>query len=234
MLKFLTDNFSFIVYGFEIAAMLVGILCYKKFNGTTTQIFIYYLMYVAFVDCFGATFFYLKEFPITSFLISNDVKSVAWYNFFWFFGSIVFVLYYIYRVLKIKKNKRFLQLITVLFIIIILGHFIINPEVFFKQHHSLYQLLGAFSILISVSVYFIEFISGDEITKAFKSFSFYALSALFIWWIIVTPILLFDAYNTAADWDFANLKRRIFLFANIFMYSCFIIGLIMSKPELKE
>jgi len=125
------------------------------------------VLYVVFVDCIGATYFYFDNFPITSHLTSIGFKPKAWYNLLWLFGSILFVLFYIHSVLA-QKHLVFMR------------------------------------------------------------------CALLIWWLVVTPILFFDAYNTEADWNFANLKRQIIVFANIFMYSIFIIGLIVSKPEIKD
>ena len=234
MLKFITENFSFISYGFEFLALLVGLLCYKKYKGTSTIIFIYFTLFVVFVDYSGATYFYNISFPLTTFLKEIGFNSYAWYNLFWFYGSVVFVLYYIYVILKLQRNKRILITIFLIFTILTLGYYSMYPKLFFNIHSSFIQLLVAFTLLIASAIYFVEFINSESIINALKTFSFYALTAVLIWWLIVTPILLFDAYNSELDWDFANLKRRIFVFANIFMYSCFAIGLIVSKPYFKN
>ena len=234
MLKLITDNFNFISYAFEFLAMLTSILCFNKYKNTSTKIFVYFLIYIVFVDFTGATYYYHIDFAPTTYLRSIGFNSKIWYNIFWLFGSVLFVLYYIYIVLQRKCNKNYISVLAMLFILLMLGHFFMYPQVFLKQHCSYYQLLGAFSLLVGCSIYFIEFINSESIRYAFKTFSFYALSAVLIWWIIITPVLLFEAYNTEADWDFANLKRRIFVFANIFMYSCFAIGLIVSKPHFKN
>jgi len=74
-------------------------------------------------------------------------------------------------------------------------------------------------------------LKSDDLLNLSKSFAVYATFGLFLWWLITTPIIFYETYNTTADWDFANLKRRVFLFANIFMYTCFVLGLIASKPQ---
>ena len=234
MLEFFTNNFNHISYAFELLAMITGVFCFKKYRGTTTIIFIFFLIYVVFVDFTGATYFYNINFTPTKYLENIGFNSKAWYNLFWLFGSVLFVLYYVFKVLQKKKSKRTIIILASVFSILILGHFFINPQVFFGEHHSIYQLAGAFTLLIGCSIYFVELVNSEAITYALKTFSLYALSAILLWWLIVTPILFFDAYNTESDWDFANLKRRIFVFANIFMYSCFIIGLIVSKSEIKN
>lgn len=234
MVDFLTKYFNYITYVFEFFALIVAVFCFKKFKHTATRVFIFYIAYVMFVELVGISFFYFKSFPITKYLISLNFYSTAWYNLAWLFGSVIFVLYYIQKVLENKKNKWIVRVLNVMFLVIMLSHFLLYPNVFLKEHHPLYQFLGAFSILIACSIYFLEFVNSNKLLNAFSTFSFYALSALLIWWLIITPILFFNIYNTEADWDFANLKRRIFVFANIFMYSCFAIGLIVSKPKLNK
>ena len=231
MLEFITKNFNFISYFFEFLAMLTGLLCLKKYKGTTTTFFILFLIYIVLIDFTGATFFYDNNFKLTTYLRSIGFNSMSWYNLFWIFGTVLLILYYIYSVLRNNFNRRFILVLGGVYFVLMLSHFYIYPNVFFKAHDSYYQFTGAFTLLIGCSVYFIELINSETISNALKTYSFYALSAILIWWLIVTPILFFEAYNTVVDFDFVYLKRRIFVFANIFMYSCFAIGLIISKPQ---
>lgn len=234
MLKFLTDNFNFITYGFEIVTALIAILAYRKYKNSATKYFIYFLVYIVFVELVGASFVYFPTFPIISYLRSLGFRSTSWYNLFWMFGSLLFILHYYSNILKIRLNVLMIKILTFLFVFLFLGHVFLNFNAFLKSHSPIYQLLGAFATFICVSLFFLEFIKREIVVNAFKTFSFYASAGLFIWWLVITPMLFFDIYNTENDWDFVNLKRRIFLFTNIFMYTCFAIGLIISKPELKN
>ena len=231
MVDFLTSNFNFIIYGFELLAAIVGVLCYKKFKDTATLYFIYFLIYVFFVELIGASLIYFNTFPPIKMIRSIGIRSMNWYNLFWFFGSIVFVLFYFHSLIKLILYKHIIKGVGVVFSIIMIGHFIINNEVFMNSHPKIYQLLGLIATFICISLYFIEFLKSDSILQIFNTFGFYASLGLFLWWLIITPVIFFDNYNTIADWDFVNLKRRIFLFANIFMYSTFIFALLWCKPQ---
>jgi hypothetical protein len=231
MLEFLTSNFNFIIYGFELLAALVGILCLVKFRNTTTQYFIYFLIYVVFVEFIGASLVYFPKFTAVSMIRSIGIRAINWYNLFWFFGSILFVLFYFHSLIKLKPFKVIIKGVSVFFTLIMLVHFILYFEIFMNSHPKIYQFLGLFATFICISLYFIEFLKSDYILHIFKTFGFYASVGLLLWWLIITPVIFFDDYNTVSDWDFANLKRLIFLLANIFMYSCFTIGLIISKPK---
>lgn len=234
MLDFLTQYFYLITYGFEIIAAITGIVCFNKFKLTPVKYFIYFLVYVVFVELMGAMFIFYKDFLVIRFLRSLGLRTTSWFNLFWMFGSILFIYFYFFNQLKSKRGKQVIKLASGLFIILMLGHFIVFSNLFFTVHSPFYQLFGAVSTFICIALYLTEFIKSESILNLFRTFGFYASISLLIWWLIITPVLFYDTYNTSLDMDFVFLKRRIFLFANIFMYTCFTIGLIVSKPELKN
>ncbi len=234
MFEFITEYFNYIANGFELFAALTAVICYKTYKNTSTRYFIYFLCYIVFVETVGIGFFYFSEFPVIAFLRDFGLRSVIWYNIFWMFGSVLFVMYYFHSLMKPKLYKTTIKIAVLVFMVAMLGHFCIYPDMFLKTHASFYQLSGALATIFCIALYFIQLLKSDAIVVMFTTFGFYASVGLFVWWLIVTPVLFFDVYNTTSDWDFANLKRRIFLFANIFMYTCFSVGLIISKPQLKN
>ena len=78
-----------------------------------------------------------------------------------------------------------------------------------------------------------EILLSDTILVFYKSINFYISVAILIWWLIITPIVFFEKYNTTSDWDYVFLKWQIKLFANICMYLTFTFALIFCKPENK-
>lgn len=230
MIEFLAKNFNFITYSLEFLAALTGVACLNKYRNSTTRYFIFFLFYIFFIEIIGALLVYApNSFPI-HLLRSIGVNIINWYNVFWFFGSILFIMFYFHALLKLEPYKRLVKIIGVLFCIMMLGHFTLYFDVFTTLHPKMYQFLGLSATFICITLYFIEFLQSDSILSIFKTFGFYASIGLLFWWLIITPVIFFDFYNTVADWNFVNLKRLIFLFANIFMYTCFTVGLIISKP----
>lgn len=226
---FLLAYYLPLTHGFEILAAATGLLLYKEYKNSVTKYFIFFLYYIFFIEIVGALFFYAPTFLPIHLIRSLGFRVTSWYNVFWFFGSIVFILYYFHSLLKLKQFKYIIKLVGVLFSIIMLGHFILYFDVFMNTHPKLYQFLGLLATFICIALYFIEFLQSDSILNIFKIFGFYASIGLFLWWLIITPVIFFDFYNTVSDWNFVNLKSLIFLFANIFMYTCFTVGLIVSK-----
>ena len=230
MIEFLAKNFNFITYGFEFLAALTGIICLKKYKYSTTKYFIFFLIYLFFIEVVGASLIYHPDFYPIYLLRSIGFQITNWYNVFWFFGSIVFILYYFHSLLKLKQAKFIIKMVGVLFSVVMLCHFMLHFDIFMTSHPKLYQFLGLLATFICIAFYFIEFLQSDAVLNIFKTFGFYVSIGLLIWWLTITPVIFFDFYNTEADWHFVNLKRLIFLFANIFMYTCFTVGLIISKP----
>ncbi|MFL0352789.1 hypothetical protein [Xanthomarina sp. GH4-25] len=231
MIEFITSHFNFIVYTFEILALLVGLYFFNKTRCKSTRIFVFYLGYVVFVELVAFSLMYLKSTVLISYLIRIGIRTTSWFNLFWLYGSILFIIFYYHSLFFNLKFKLFLKIMAILFSMVMLSHFIIFPKIFLTVHPPLYQISGLIVTLFCVSLYFIEFLNGENVFNIFRTLSFYVTIGLFVWWLIVSPVIFFNNYNTSADWDFANLKRRIFLFANIFMYTCFTVGFIISKPK---
>ncbi|SFD35650.1 hypothetical protein [Algibacter pectinivorans] len=231
MIDFLTRNFNFISYALEFLAAFVGLLCFKKYRNTSTRYFIYFLVYIFFVEVIGAMLVYAPFFLPIQLLRKAGVRVNNWYNVLWLFGSIVCVVFYFHAIINRKKLKLVIRVVGVLFIAVMLSHFVFYYDVFLNSRSTFYQIAGLITTVVCITTYFIELTNSNAILNMFKMFSFYASVGLFLWWLIITPVIFFDIYNTEYDRDFVNLKRLIFLFANIFMYSCFILGLIISKPN---
>ncbi len=234
MIEFITKYFNFISYGFELITAIIGLLVIKRHKQSETKCFIYFLVYIVFVECIGVSFIYFRDLGFIQFLRQYGLRSNNWYNAFWMFGSVLFILKYYHLLLKTKRYKTIVKYTAVVFTLIFVLHVIFNFQLFLKVHPPLYFILDASVIYICVSLYLLELLKSNAVLNMFTSFGLYASTGLFVWWLVITPIIFYDQYNTTADWDFANLKRRVFLFANIFMYTCFAIGLIISKPHLKN
>ena len=96
------------------------------------------------------------------------------------------------------------------------------------------DILGSLIIFLCTVFYFFEILQSDNILTFYKLLNFYISTAIFIWWLIITPLVFYDIYNSNYDWNFIFLKWQIYLFANIFMYSTFTFALIFCKPEIER
>ncbi|WP_240911269.1 hypothetical protein [Yeosuana marina] len=111
---------------------------------------------------------------------------------------------------------------------------------FFVSFFPILSVLGSIVVFLCSVFYFIEVLQSDNILTFYKSLNFYISAAIFIWWLIITPIVFYDNYSAyevdvyVRDWDYIELRKLIYLSANIFMYSTFTFALIFCKPQLKN
>ena len=195
------------------------------------KFFIYFLCYTVFVEFTGAGLIYFRNIFYFKAIRALGINSNIWFNIFWLFGSVLIVAYYYHTLLKVKLNKKIIRFLVVFFVIGMCTHVIIYPHKFLTTHPPFYLISGLIVTVICIFLYFYEILKSNDILNIAHTFGFYVSTGILIWWLVITPVLFFDIYNTAADWPFANLKRLIFLCANIVMYTIFAFALLWCKPE---
>jgi len=232
MEEFFRQNYLLLTYSVEIMAAVTGLLLHKKYKHTAARYFIYFLIYTAFVDIIGG---YPRLYDQFEFL--NNFKGTVfesnhwWSTLFWKIGSVLFYSFYFYKILKSKLHSYILKYGSITFLISSIIYIATHWDVYFVSFFPFISIFGTVIIFFCVLFYFIEILQSNNILSFYKSLNFYISSVLLIWWIIITPLVFYDIYNTEADWDFIILKWQIYLFANIFMYSMFTFALLWCKPE---
>jgi hypothetical protein len=236
MEDFLLENYSFLTKVVEITACVTGLIVLKKFKTTNVRFFIYFLVYVALIELLGAYPIYFRDFEVLS-PLKQYVKGTLiernywWYNIFWNFGSALFYAFYFYKIIETKLYKAIIRFCGVLFIVSIIVYTAIYPNKLFENTVILNTNLGAFLILIAISLYFLEILKSKKILFFYKSVNFYIAIIVFIWFLVLTPLVFYNVYFSTADWSFIFLKWQIFLFMNIFMYLGFTVALLYCKPQ---
>lgn len=234
MKDFFLNNYVNIVTSIETLAALTGVFLYKKYKLTKAKFFIYFLIYVVFVERLGTYSLYVQNDQFLKFLKGTLIETNHWwFTIFWKIGGVAFFGTYYHEIITNKIFKKTLKITTFFFVISSIIHVIFNWQVFFKAWLPYIFLSGAFIIFLSVALYFIELLQSDKILHFYKSINFYISIAILFFWLVITPLVFYSRYFNTSDWNFIFLKWQIYLFANIFMYSIFTVGLIVSKPELK-
>ncbi|AUC81242.1 hypothetical protein [Lacinutrix sp. Bg11-31] len=232
MEEFLKDNYILITRGVEILAAVTGLLFYKKYKNTAATYFIWFLVYITICDFLCGYTYYVKNIGFLNFLGGTLFEKNYWLStLYWKIGAVLFFTFYYYKILKTKQSKLFLKYTGYSFLLFSLIYIIVHFQEYFIRSFPIISVLGALIISICVVLYYIEVLQSEKILSFYKSLNFYISTAIFIWWLIITPLVFYSLYFTKADWNFVILKWQIYLFANIFMYTTFTIGLIVSKPQ---
>ncbi|WP_299557163.1 hypothetical protein [Seonamhaeicola sp.] len=231
MNDFLLEYYNNITFSVEILAAIIGLILYKKYSLTAAKFFIWFLVYLALCDFLGSYVHYIED-SFLSFLEGTRlVRNFWWSTLFWKIGAILFFAFYYYRVLAKKKFKRVILYSGYLFLTFSVIYILYNWDDYFIRFFPVLDVLGAIIIFLCTVFYFVEVLQSDRILSFYKSLNFYISAAIFIWWLIITPLVFYDIYHSEMDWNFIFLKWQIYLFANIVMYLTFTFALIWCKPE---
>lgn len=233
MNDFLLEYYSTITFGVEILAAVTGLILYKKYKLTAAKYFILFLAYLTIFDFIGSN--YVKHIFNNGFLSflegSVFVKNFWLYTIYWKIGAPIFFAFFYFKILSENLFKIILKYASYGFLFFSLAYVVFNWNDYFIRFFPIISILGALIIFLCTVFYFIEVLQSEKILTFYKSLNFYISAAIFIWWLIITPLVFYDIYNSNSDWNFIFLKWQIYLFANIVMYLTFTFALIWCKPE---
>jgi hypothetical protein len=171
-------------------------------------------------------------FKVEAYLKGTKFEKNYWvYNLFWVFLGTLFLSFYYSKILKTKSFKVIIKAVTAVFLVASLIYIGFHFDSFFNSSVIFLKISALSVIILNIVLYFIEILSGEQILTFYKSFNFYASAALFIWWLVTTPMVFYQIYYSKADWNFIFLRWQIFLTANFFMYSIFTFAFIWCRRE---
>lgn len=232
MEDFLLKNYSLLTHSVEILAALTGIFLFKKYKITAAKYFIFFLCYLSIGDLINLYNRLIRNNGILSFLEGTVfVKNHWWSTLYWKIGAILFFVFYYNKILKTKVFKNAIKYSGFVFLTISVFYILMNWDLFFSRFFPIISIMGAIIIFMCTAFYFFEVLQSDKILTFYKSINFYISAAIFIWWLIITPIVFYDIYGEYRDIVYIHLRRHIYLFANIIMYSTFTFALIWCRPQ---
>lgn len=229
---FFIKYYTQLIHLVEIIAAVTGILLYKKYKFTSTKYFIYFLVFIALAEIVSMYTYLVEYNGVLGFLKSTVFRRNYWWGtLYWSIGSIMFYSFYFLKILKTKRYRGIIKVSRYFFLCFSFIFIIMNFDEYFTKPFPIISLLGALIIFLCVIFYFLEILESNTILHFYKSINFYIAATIFLWWLIITPIVFFHIYFRNVDWDFIHLKWRIYLFANIFMYLTFTFALIWCRPQ---
>ncbi|OEK08306.1 hypothetical protein A8C32_02320 [Flavivirga aquatica] len=216
----------------EAFAAIVGLFVLKKYVNTPAKYFIYFLVYLLICDFIGNYVKYIDNDGLFGFLKGTKlVKNFWWSTLFWKIGAIIFFVFYYHKVIQTDLFKAIIKYSGYSFLVFSFTYITLHWEEYFIRFFPIISILGAVIIFLCTVFYFIEILQSERILTFYRSLNFYISFAVFIWWLIITPLVFYDIYNSHKDLYFIFLKWEIYLFANIFMYSTFTFALIWCRPQ---
>lgn len=232
MVDFLLENYSLLTHSVEWLAAITGVILYKSYKHTNVKYFIWFLIYLSICDFIGGYKYYVKD-GFLSFLQGTVFERNYWWTTsFWKIGAIVFFAFYYYKVLAKEKYKLILKYSGYLFLVFSIVYIGFHWRAFFVSFFPVISIIGSVVIFFCVIFYFIELLQTEEILSFYKDINFYVTAAIFIWWLIITPIVFYDNYMSLGnDNKYMELRQVLYILSNLLMYLTFTFALIYCKPK---
>ena len=232
MEQFILENYSLLTRFVEILAATTGLILFKKYKYSAAKYFVFFLVYLSLGDLFNTYTKLIRNNGVLSFLKGTIFEQNYWWStLFWKIGAIMFFVFYYRKILKTELFRVIIKYAGLVFIMVSVFYILIHIDYFFSRFFPIISIMGAIIIFLCTAFYFFETLQSDKILTFYKSLNFYISAAIFIWWLIITTIVFYDIYGEHKDIAYIHLRRYIYLFANILMYSTFTFALIWCKPE---
>ncbi|ULC57961.1 hypothetical protein MBM09_08515 [Flaviramulus sp. BrNp1-15] len=222
----------------EVISALTGVFLFRKYKESISKYFILFLVYLNICEFLASYTRFVFPDKFLNFLVGSLIeKNYWWSTLYWKIGAIMFFVFYYRKILKNKRFNKIVKLASYTFFIFSIIYILFHWKAFFVSYFPIISVLGAIIVFLCTVFYFIEILQSEKVLTFYKSLNFYISAAIFVWWLIITPIVFYDNYTSyevgiyERDWDYIKLRRLLYLSANIIMYLTFTFALIFCKPE---
>ncbi len=193
-----------------------------------TKYFVYFLLLTALVEIIGAyaPIAYFSDYKYFSFVEGTVFDENYWlYNAYTLISYFIYVSYFKWHI-ESRFQRNLLTLLLILFIVSQIIEFSISGN-YFDGYSSYGDIVGTFLVLLSISLYYYQLLTSDEILKFNTSLPFYISIGAILLHLVLTPVFIYSGYFDSESPEFVELYKRIILFTNLLVYLLYSIGFII-------
>lgn len=215
------DIIRLLLNAFELAAAVAGLVCWRKVKGTHWQ-WLVILLWVIFITEITAKIILIKG-------------SHPEYNQFLYKYINIPVMFagFIYLLLKDLYKEKFRRPAG-----IILGVYVaafLTEELLFKNTFRVFGTLsyqlGCLAVLTLAVIRFLQFTNSREILFFRNRLSFWVPLGIIVYLVTTLPFMAFRNSLFAYNYQTGLQLWYVTIFFNVLMYSSFIAGFILYRPE---
>jgi len=221
----------------EISVAISGsFFLYKNPNTSIiNRYLVYFLWFTFFTEMIGkyAAIAYFTNYEYLGFIKDTVFERSFWlYNIYTIISFSFFGYYFITLLHSDKLKKKFL-FINILYLIVGVINLIVS-DIFFKGNSVYTSIAGTILFLSIIIFFYFDLLQSDIILDIKKHLPIYISIGVLVYFLCLTPLDIFSQYYKTANKIYVKLRSNIFLFANIFMYSTFIIGFLVCAKGTQD
>ena len=217
----------------ELLAACIGLFYITNYKvNKPTRYFTYFLLFTVLVEVIGsyAAIAYFSDYKYFGFVKGTLFEENYWlYNSYTIISSFVYVSFFKMHL----ENANHRKILTILLILFVVGMVFesVFSETFFVSYSAYGEMIGTLLILLSISLYYYQLLTGDEILIFNTSLPFYISIGAILLHLVLTPIFIYSKYFDAESPEFVELYKRILLFTNLLVYLLYSFGFIICLKK---
>lgn len=227
--------FLLVINFFEFAAAVTGTVYINKYrNDKFIRYFVYFLWFTAFFDTiFGWMPVMIEENERLSFLSNSILNDCHWaYNIYDIISFSLYSLFFIHYI-QSHKIKRIGYSLWLIYLVVSLSYLLFS-DVFFNAPSLISLIFGTLLLIFLIFSFYYQVLQGEEILQFYKLLIFYISFGALVFHVSVNPIFIYsEYYNDFRSPRFSQIYRIILTSANIFMYTCYVIGFVVCLKKNK-
>lgn len=225
----------FIIHIVELLAALAGSYYLLKTRDQTVRPFVWYLWFVVFTET-TALYVYLYghvDNALINWLEHSIMRRNTWlYNIYQVI-SLILIWMFMKRNIKFSFSHKVINITVFLCIGIIILYFLFSGN-FFVTTIDYPFAIATFAIFTMAIIYLWELVRSDQILSFYKDHVFYIIIAMVLFYICITPMLLFQEYYLERNKSFIKFRGLLLTISNIILYSCYIFAFFYSLHHKKK
>ncbi|WP_309561540.1 hypothetical protein [Christiangramia sp. SM2212] len=192
------------------------------------KVFVFYLCFIFVVDTIGL-------YPIWAFFDKYEtlpfLKDSPFHRNFWLYNIVRVINYLVFgyvfssQIHSLKKYhlKKILHAALILFGIYSLICYSTFGNFLYAEEFSVI-FIGTIIVFFCLIAYFFEVLLSDKILSLTSDALFYSGTGVLLWQLCVVPLKIYTSYFNTSNPEFIKMYGTALMYANIFLYSMFIIG----------
>ena len=225
------------VIALEVLAAIAGSYYLKtaEMPFKNSKYLVYFLWFTVFVELIGsyAPIAYFSNYKYFSFIKGTPFEFNYWWFNIFIMLNFAFFTYYFVSFLRNKTVKSIGHFFIALYLIVSISIYAFSNNIF-KVTSNFVIIMGTLFLLLSVLFFYFELLRSDLLLQLKRFLPFYISVGVLVFNLTVTPVDILADYFSGGEENelFIKLHVNLLLYANIFLYSSFILGfLICSKTK---
>ena len=213
----------------ELLAALAASYYMVRTKDTSVRYFVYYLWFIVFVETLAM---YPLLYNLTDDAFIQKIADSKFRDNHWLYSlynpiAVFFIGRFLIDNTKKIVSHRIIRSLSLGYLIFAVCYFLYTGT-FFERSIPYDWVVSTFIIFIMVVIYLRELMNSQRILSFYKSPILMVLIVLLLWYICITPLLIYETHFVVSNQTFIDFYRVFLDSSNFILYSWYIFAFLFS------